>query len=372
MKQLDTIRLIAVAMVIATHWGDGNMPFWFNGNLGVQLFFVISGFLITGILLSARTTAEQSGYRLSGVIKSFYARRFLRLFPLFYVTLAVTFLLGFPAVRSSLLWHVSYLSNVYLAIRGGWFGEVSHFWSLAVEEQFYLVWPFLILFSPRRVLPALITSVIAVAPIFRFVCSDVLELNPVAAYVLPFSSTDSLGLGALLAFLRERNCGKGNKARTLLKWASIAGAGVVIVTHLGSASNSFLCGFHSIEGVALPFALVGVVWITGNGIGGPLRTVMEFTPLVYLGRISYGLYVLHNFVPRATNKVFVALGVSSLGAPAYLKHLLDIAVLIILSSLSWHVLEKRINNLKRLFPYTPPYSPGKQAIRSESCVLENV
>ena len=149
LRQLDSVRTIAVAMVIATHWIPKATTFWFNGGMGVKVFFVLSGFLITGILLDARGQADQSGVGRTAVLKNFYARRFLRIFPLFYATLALTFLLGVPTVRQFIWWLMFYLGNVLLALHGQWLSGIAHFWSLAVEEQFYLVWPVLILFHAQ-------------------------------------------------------------------------------------------------------------------------------------------------------------------------------------------------------------------------------
>jgi peptidoglycan/LPS O-acetylase OafA/YrhL len=98
MRQLDTLRAVAAGMVIFSHWVPGTDTFWFNGHVGVQLFFVISGFLITGILLDARKNAERRDIRRSVVIRRFYMRRLLRIFPLYYGTLALTYLVGVPAV----------------------------------------------------------------------------------------------------------------------------------------------------------------------------------------------------------------------------------------------------------------------------------
>src|SRR6187402_354046 len=155
--------------------------------MGVRLCFVISGFLITGILLSWRNQP------LGLALKTFYRRRALRIFPLFYFVLAAAAVLNIGPVRDTLVWHVSYLSNFYFYLRGDWHGSVSHLWSLAVEEQFYLVWPWLLLCAPARWLRPAIVAMIAVAPVSRLLFPHPMDS------VLPTSCLDSLGLGALLA-----------------------------------------------------------------------------------------------------------------------------------------------------------------------------
>src|ERR1019366_1480642 len=130
---------------------------------------VLSGFLITGILLESRQGAPGSPDRWFG-IRQFYARRVLRIFPLFYMTLALMALVGVRPIRQTLLWHLTYLSNVYFFRQGGWqlaTSNISHFWSLAVEEQFYLVWPYLMIFLPVRRLRPVVLSLIVLAPVFR-------------------------------------------------------------------------------------------------------------------------------------------------------------------------------------------------------------
>src|SRR5882757_1220817 len=130
--QLDGLRALSVAAVAWSHWRASWLPKTYIpwGELGVATFFVISGFLITGILLDHRTDGSRPL-----VLRQFYARRFLRIFPLFYAALIVALLLRADGMSETWHWHASYLSNIYFYLLG-WHGQMSHFWSLAVEEQF--------------------------------------------------------------------------------------------------------------------------------------------------------------------------------------------------------------------------------------------
>src|SRR6478735_4517700 len=130
LPQLDGLRAIAVGCVMAFHFIPGVEQIAPLGSIGVRLFFVLSGFLITRILLASR---EQD---LATATKSFYIRRSLRIFPVFYLVLAITWAMNIGPVRSTIGWHVTYLTNAYLFDRGSWHGSISHLWSLAVEEQF--------------------------------------------------------------------------------------------------------------------------------------------------------------------------------------------------------------------------------------------
>src|SRR5947208_4381885 len=139
MKQLDGLRAMAVLAVLWTHY----LPeeYWlfgiYWGGFGVRLFFVLSGFLITGILLKSQQYVIQGKQCSLFAIRQFYIRRFLRIFPLYYVILALTVLMAIPQVKEAIVWHVSSLSDVYFALQGRYYGSVVHLWSLAVEEQFY-------------------------------------------------------------------------------------------------------------------------------------------------------------------------------------------------------------------------------------------
>lgn len=358
LRQLDALRTVAVAMVIATHWLPKSTTFWFNGGFGVKLFFVTSGFLITGILLEARKKAEEAGFERASVLRNFYVRRFLRIFPLFYATLALIYFLHVQAVRDFIWWLVAYLGNIVIAYHGGWVDGIAHFWSLAVEEQFYLVWPVLMLFTPRRLLMPLIASAIVFAQLFRLILF--LEgINRITVGVLPFASLDTLGLGAMLALVWQKaDVEGGAKALRILSVASIAGCIGFFVLHIANwlGRTPAYCSWIMTGTDAL--TAFGIVWLTVRGIRGPLGWAMNSAPLVYLGRISYGLYILHPFMPGIVVRVAHALRLPDLSRLSPNLHLaLNFAVLIAVCSLSWHFFEKKLNDLKRFFPYVSPLQP---------------
>jgi peptidoglycan/LPS O-acetylase OafA/YrhL len=344
MRQLDTIRALAAGMVILSHWAPGVATFWLNGHVGVQLFFVISGYLITGILLDARQEAERVGLHAQVVIQRFYIRRVLRIVPLYYATLAWTYAVGFDAVRNSIQWHIPYLSNVFFALRGEWFGEVAHFWSLAVEEQFYFVWPWVILFASKRWLLPLITVCIAIAVPFRYVIEQLVGLHAIAVIVLPVASLDTLGMGALFAVLERM---QGRSQESTVRAASLATilGSVGLLAFMACHLMPRLVGPHewmnTVGKALLAPAALGIVYPAARGIAGPVGRLLAWEPLIYLGKISYGLYIFHFFVPAMTSSIFARYGlpVKELGGP-YTFFLLNLLVLVLLSSLSWHLFEK--------------------------------
>ena len=192
MPQLDGLRAFAVGAVLIRHFfypeRIGGVDF---ALLAVWLFFVLSGFLITGILLRSRDQVEYHGHQRYLELRQFYIRRFLRIFPLYYLVLSIAALLDLSDVRDTIFWHLAYASNYLFAIQGQYGSVTGHLWSLAVEEQFYLLWPALILFAPRRFLLKVIITAIAVGPTFRLF-GHFLDFNWVTRYAVSPACLDSL------------------------------------------------------------------------------------------------------------------------------------------------------------------------------------
>jgi len=148
--QLDGIRTLAVLMVIVSHWYRGSdLPLlYYGGAMGVGLFFVLSGFLITHILLGQQARFQEGGSEVkSAILKTFYIRRTLRIFPIYYLYVAALLMLGTGQAREIWAWLITYTYNFQLFLTNHWHsGYVEHLWSLAIEEQYYLIWPALLLF----------------------------------------------------------------------------------------------------------------------------------------------------------------------------------------------------------------------------------
>jgi peptidoglycan/LPS O-acetylase OafA/YrhL len=344
MPQLDGLRTYAVALVCLLHWVRlGWLP-W--GKLGVNLFFVLSGFLITRILLNTRSRGAE-GSRLHE-IRIFYVRRYLRITPVFYGTLAILFVTGSIIIRNTLTWHLFYLSNFLFASMGPSLEYVSHFWSLAVEEQFYLVWPWIVIFLPARHLRAGILSLIVAAPLFRFM-TGVFHQPVIGA--LPIASFDTLGMGAYLAYLgwEEQRTGVpfNRKAFGALALAGLALFALIAGLNLrGDTSLVFL------EDTAMAAFFGWLVLSASAGFRGKFAFVVENRVVLYLGKISYGLYIFHNLMPYVVMRLAKIPQLSSLLAHGLSVRIpLFIILTVAVSAGSWHIFEKPINNLKRFFPY---------------------
>jgi peptidoglycan/LPS O-acetylase OafA/YrhL len=320
--QLDGLRALAVTFVMAFHFIPGVDRVAPLGSIGVRLFFVLSGFLITRILLQSRDLA------IGDALRRFYIRRSLRIFPVFYLVLAIAALINIGPVRSTIGWHVTYLTNVYLFDRGAWHGSISHLWSLAVEEQFYLVWPFVVLSLSERKLAPAIALMVVVAPVTRLLIGG--PMNS----VLPTSCLDSLGAGALLALPATRDLmiriggaiGVPLVAGALaLRYAGMRGVPLEVVLDFGvSLSSAWLVG------------------ATSRGFSGIVGSALQVKPVVYIGTVSYGLYLFHGFMPYVLGRYVPGFIEMSWPVRALLLTVATFAV----AALSWKVFEAPILRLK--------------------------
>jgi peptidoglycan/LPS O-acetylase OafA/YrhL len=338
MPQLDGLRAFAVLGVIASH-SLPHSAFSSVGPLGVRLFFVLSGFLITRILLRARS----SGGGISQIFYAFYARRILRIFPAYYVAIGVMFALGLLSVATGLWWHVAYLTNVYISIEGGWIKYASHFWTLAVEEQFYFVWPAVMLLLPAAYLKRAILLSIAIAPLFRIAVYAVTR-NTVMTSVLVVSNLDCLAGGALLALVWE----SGDRA-AWLRWRSVSISASLLALIYTIAYSALDFRFQYIQGVILfnTMAAATSFWVidaAAVGFGGVAGLVLSNPAVRYIGRISYGMYIYHMLAIIAAERV----GLESGAVMFAVATVATIAV----AATSWAVIEKPINSFKDRFPYT--------------------
>ena len=349
---LDGLRAIAVGLVILNHTALPNSyvvemfePFQ-AGPFGVRLFFVLSGFLITGILTRARAEAERTGGSRMRVLGAFYVRRGLRIFPVAYLALAIAWLIGDISMTRYPLWYLTYTPNILIA-NIGWHGTMARFWSLAVEEQFYLIWPFVILWLPYRwLVPALIGAIAMVGALRG---AMVANESWITAFVLLWSRGDSLAFGALLALVPS------------LPLRLMAGLGVALVA----------LGAVVVPTVHVIVSEWGLILISGAIIAAALNGRMSWLrwrPLVALGTISYGLYVWHGFVPiimRAVDRHW-DVWPDHQGA-IRLAYALVLSPL--MAMLSWFWLEKPLNALKNRVPYVPDRAAESAAGASSGSVI---
>ena len=348
--QLDGLRCLAALSVLVCHFAPqgGRVLGAFRwGDAGVQLFFVLSGFLITSIVLRIGVDADRAGQRTAVTLRRFYARRFLRILPPYYALLAVTAALNVPGVRDAIGWHLTYTTNVHLARVGEWRDNVFHFWTLAVEEQFYLVWPAVILWGPRRLLAPCCLVAMMAGPAYRLVATQA-GWTETMVYVLPIANVDTLAAGALLALLGADPASRGAHDR-LLALGRRVGIPVALATIV--ARNLGVPEAVESHVWRASLVLVGPWLVAGatTGFGGMARRVLESRPALYLGKVSYGIYLYHVFAPLVVDRVAPSLGLGAVPhvvtAAAWSVVTLGVAVL------SWHLLEAPLARRRRRLPY---------------------
>jgi peptidoglycan/LPS O-acetylase OafA/YrhL len=366
--QLDGLRAIAVLLVLVQHFGPRS--WWIDaigpGGLGVALFFVLSGYLLTGILLEQRAAR---GAALWPVLRVFYARRFVRILPLYYLVLAVTAALDVGPARRALGYNLAYLSNLYFARRGAWDGPISPLWSLSLEEQFYLLWP-LVALAAARVSLARVTAValgLALAgPLFRLGFLGLFGPSPFAL-LLPFGYTDQLVWGGVLASIT-----RFDPRPALLAWLYRAALFVALpwlAVALVASPPTELSARWLISWALRPtaVALVALVLVdrARQGITGPIGALLASRPAVHIGKISYGIYLTHPYVH------FAAFGLCALPGLRWTRPAFEwlradgwrwfpvaTATAVLVASASWALFERPINDWKRRFRYPSRQTDG--------------
>jgi peptidoglycan/LPS O-acetylase OafA/YrhL len=343
-RQLDGLRTFAVTMVLYAHFVAADGSFW--GHLGVRLFFVISGFLITRLLLDARSAVQ---YEPTTTLKSFYVRRALRIFPPYFALLGFVWFVNLEGARGSLKWHALYLSNYWYAIHDQWTPWVlCHTWSLSIEEQFYIVWPLAMLLAPRHMIERICVAVIACSIAYRL-CWPLTGTPTLMRDLLPPASMDALATGALLAAYRGRTDAWPRWMQ--LSWMPLAAA-AAIALWLKSVPMTPQLDWMAWIGAEV-FPLVPLVMLVGccsSGLKGPFGRMLELQPIMAIGRISYGIYLFHPIVLSLIVKAqpWIPMNVSEQG-PA--RFVIGSMATLIIASISWAIFEKPLNNLKRYFPY---------------------
>lgn len=327
-----------------------------GGWVGVQLFFVLSGFLITGILLDEKGAPHQ--------IRNFYARRVLRIFPLYYATLCLLFFI-FPALGWFLsalggatdgqIWYWAFLANWSIPTIGGP-GKVSHFWSLAVEEQFYLVWPFVVMGFSRRNLARFCFALIASALAIRaaMIAYDI-EFAQWRAYEFTFVRWDALACGALLA-IAVRSAELHEALRRFAKpvfAATLIYVLVAIADFHGYGAVEKGLGALNQTMAAILFSTLIYFAITQAKTLSIGQQLLSSAPLRNIGKYSYAIYVFHYPVAlvvqgwwtKTLSQHTSAFSTSGMMA----RVLLVFVISYTLALCSWYLIEQPCLRLKRFF-----------------------
>ena len=364
MPTVDGLRGIAILLVLWYHapflfrrlpefsdqqnpWASLG-PFWLmslGGWIGVDFFFVISGFLITLILIRVRGVKGSL---------AFWERRALRILPLAFLYLVALFALvtlGDPLHMlpnfDGWAWYAFYVGNIHIAINGWQPLAVMILWSLAIEEQFYLVWPFLVrMYNARYVLSCSI-GLIILAPFIRAVIFSAADYP--ATYVFTFCRLDALASGAVIAVLYSAAESR-QRLIAACKKLTVPALAIVMITVLVPFSPSFpptRPWLFTVVGYSLLAASFAVLLAASLGMEGPIKRLLTSRILMFLGRRCYGLYLWHVL---AAALAVAALKHWEVGFYAHI--VLWLAILLTMASVSWLYFEEPILRFKRFLPYT--------------------
>lgn len=292
--QLDGWRAIAVLGVMWLHWTPaswrGIVPF----EIGLFFFLTLTGFLITRILLEVRERGEAAGgpWRKRAVAE-FLRKRFARILAPAYAAMLLALLVGARDIRAHVAAYALHVSNFHMAWLPEWPHGTAHYWSLAIQMQFYVLWPFVVLFAPGRWLAWVFAVCAALAPALRFALGAWFpEIRHVEA-ITPVAF-DYFGAGALLALAMR--CGvSGDDPR--VRWiAWICGAGyVALYLHQEMVAKLPVAGCF--QQTFLAFAMAGLIAASWKGFAGVLGKTLDHPVLQHIGKVSYGLYLFHTIVP---------------------------------------------------------------------------
>jgi peptidoglycan/LPS O-acetylase OafA/YrhL len=360
---LDAIRGLAILLVTYYRFGGGSpdfatagdgLPLHDVGRRGVELFFVLSGFLITGILHDAKQKPH--------FFRNFYARRTLRIFPLYYGVLLLG-LIVLPAISSTAAgwyepaeqrqaWLWLYGANVLQAWSGEWcLGWFNHFWSLAVEEHFYLAWP-LIIFALTRRQAIVASGVLFVLSMGSRVAWALLGGNGVAPEVFTLFRLDAIALGSAIALLIREPAGLRMLVRPALVGLCLALPVVAATTLLDRRILTLPDTFWAVLfGSALILALAARP-------GGLVDRIGRSRVLRFFGKYSYGMYVFQSLLIPALAGLATADGLAAACGSDALGQLAYLALMFVATTgmavLSWHCFEKHFLKLKHRFEAHPP------------------
>ncbi len=370
--ELDGLRGLAILFVVLFHYisQEGATPagtanhflqrFVILGWSGVDLFFVLSGFLIGGILMDAR--ASVSYYR------TFYARRFFRIIPIYYLWMTAYIALvgfagatiqrlsnsglapplGFP-VYSYYLFLQNFRASGFPGLAGAWFG---HLWSLAVEEQFYLISPLVVRFVSPRKLPYALAAVIALAPALRTFLRLAAGATPSMVTVLMPSRADALAVGMLLAALWRRE-----RVRTWFQdniGKLYAAGGILSLSVLGLwiwAPNSGDLGMQISGFTCLAFFYACLLLLALLHPSGPVAALMRTAWLRELGKLSYCIYIIHIVVNVGCHAVLLHKAPQISTAKGAVVTFFAAAVTYVAARLSWLLIEHPLLRRGRAFKY---------------------
>lgn len=344
---LDGVRGLAALFVLISHYMPQN-PFWWTmqwGRVGVVTFFILSGYLIVSILLNSKDKID-AGHKIKSTWNEFYKRRALRIFPLYFGVLFVFCIAGYQNTIDTFWWHATFASNIGHSIFKVNFDNFSHFWSICVEEQFYLLIPVIVLCTKKEKSFSILCAMFFACMSFKIGYATT-SLDQSVLARIPIANVEGISFGALIAYAfhvpRARRW-----LELIVKWLTLA----ALISFVAMNAYRFAVGvpaYYTFFNIAIADLVIACTFgplisaIVHKSLNDSALEFLASKPLAYLGTISYGVYVYHyamlSFMPSYLDALDIA---DKTMAAFFAKSILALIV----AALSWHLFEKQILKLK--------------------------
>lgn len=276
------------------HWTPASWRGPFPFEIGLFFFLTLTGFLITRILLRERATADiRGGKWRAGAYLNFQKRRMTRILVPCYVAMLFAIIVGASDIRQHWPAYFGHWSNFHMAFMTGWPSGTAHYWTLALQIQFYLVWPLVVFFTPRRLLALAFGLCVALAPLSRVILEKWFPEIHHSQAITP-ASLDYFAVGALLALAMERGMKAGDARLKRVAWIALGGYTVLYVF---DQTGHRIEGFCYIQQTLVSVVFAGLISSTLAGFGGILGKTLDHPAVQHVGRLSFGLYLFHTPVP---------------------------------------------------------------------------
>ncbi|MDX2081326.1 MAG: acyltransferase [Terrimicrobiaceae bacterium] len=325
LPQMDGARAIAVLAVVLHHYGVHGPDGWDWGPIGPVVFFMMSGYLVTKAMLGLRDRVAEPGE-----LVHFHIRRFCRLIPPLYLMIGIGVLFGLSEFVDHWHWHALFATNFLIASQNEWVGSASHLWSLGVQEQFYVLWPFLVLLAPRKWLVPAFFAAAGMAVVWRLGCiaSDV---SPLVRWLLLPGSLDTFAAGALTAVWAARRPVFSLMQKAIM--AFVAAGCFVLSTRMRfiPLDSPWAALVELPEAVFFCWVLIRLL----DDSSWPSR-LLRWRPLVEVGKLSYGIFVYHILAWFLFAPALDRLGMER---GQFVAAAMVFSATVVLSAVSYHLIE---------------------------------
>lgn len=339
---IDILRFLLVTIVISAHtnfWAPCDIA-----SVAVKCFFVLSGFLITERLIAQKPLIHDIN-SLSLQYKNFALKRILRIFPIYYLSLIAVKIFFADSFSWTTLftWNFTYLSNFQILDFNAWPGMYSHLWTLAIEEQFYVFWPILIFLTPIRFLIYLFIFIVSIG-VFTRALFDYLHFDGYAlwSHVFSLSVVDLFGIGAIFSVFYTGLLKIDSKRIAIISFTLFVTLVIIYFYSFSLVSHPNYFFLPLVVGLLSATSIL-LLMIFNQTFSSPF-----WSPFKYFGKISYGIYLYHNFIFAFVIKIFQRLNTKwDVGFPrGFYMFIIVLIITIVVSHFSWILIEKPIMKFK--------------------------